>query len=205
MRTSSFVAALTLAACGSTAKVSSPHPHDFVLTDGSTYEKNPDVKLAREYWIVIKTPDGKHAMLPRPDGDRRIVEECKAKGTLAPLFVDTGLCASATATTLSRVNGLTASEAMRVSTFLHERLRFTALAPDDASGRPASVDPYPLTSDLLDVCKRFPADREGALRAICDDELRWEEGGVRPAIARVYSVDETRVIADRLNDLYGVR
>lgn len=100
------------------------------------------------------------------------------------------------------MNALSPSEAIQVSTFLHARLRFEV---EDTPSSGAWVRPHALTTDLLDVCKTFPADRNGALRAICDEELRYENAGSRPAIARIRSLEECRVMAARLNDLYGIR
>lgn len=185
-----------LAGCASTPW--SPHPHDFVLEEGSRYEKNPDVTLKREYWIVVEQADGTHAMLPRPDGDRRIVEECTSGSALARLFEGARLCSPATSATLARVNALTDAEARQTSTFLHGKLRFTV------NERTPAVEPYPLTSDILDVCKTFASDRTGPLRAVCDRELRHESSGARPHVAYAYTPEEARALADRLNDLYGI-
>lgn len=201
-----FVLALATVACGasSSSSGSSPgpnHPHsrNFVLTEGQTYVKNPDVKLRREYWIIVRSTDGTSAMLPRPDGDPRIVEECTTNGPLASLFANASLCQSATQGTLDRVNRLTTSEAMQTSTFLHSKLRFVA---DAMAG--TGVAPFPLTDDLLDICKTFPEDRSGTLRSVCDEELKFENGGARPTIGRTYSADEAGVIAARLNEIYGI-
>lgn len=181
----------------------SPHPHDYAFIDGQTYEKNPDVKLAREYWIIGVAKDGTRFMLPRPDGDRRIVEECRTKGPLAPLFEDAQLCTSATQASLARVNALTAAEARQVSTFLHERLRFVV---EQSANVPPRVEPFALTSDLLDVCKTFPADRNGVMRATCDRLLGNEASSSgAPEIGHAFSLEECRVIAGRLNELYGIR
>jgi hypothetical protein len=189
------------AADGAAAPVS-PHPADFVLVDGQTYEKNPDVKLAREYWIIGVAKDGTRFMLPRPDGDRRIVEECSKKGPLAALFEGAQLCTSATQASLARVNALTAAEARQVSTFLHARLRFEV---EEGPNVPPHVDPYPLTSDLLDICRTYRADRDGVLRATCDHLLGNEmSSSGAPEIGHTLSLEECRIIATRLNELYGI-
>jgi hypothetical protein len=198
-----------LAACASktgadaAATPANPHPSDYTFVEGQTYEQNPEVKLAREYWIIGVAKDGTRFMLPRPDGDRRIAEECRTRGPLAPLFEGAQLCASATQASLARVNALTASEATQVSTFLHQRLRF---AVEVSEGAPPRVEPYALTSDLLDVCKTFPADRGGVMRATCDRLLgnQMSSSGA-PEIGHVLSLDECGIIAARLNELYGIR
>ena len=200
-----LVAMLTCGAAGCTnPKPDHPHAQNFVLGDDDTYVKNPDVKLSREYWIVVRSENGSHAMLPRPDGDPRIVEECTTKGPLAPLFESAALCQSASQATLGRVNALTAAEAMQTSTFRHAKLRFVAKEATSELDSPR-VEPFPLTDDLLDICKTFPSDRDGTLRAICDEELHYENESERPAIARRHSIEECRVIATRLNELYGVQ
>ena len=181
-----------------------PHATNFALTDGYTYEKNPNVKLAREYWIIVADPNGSRAMLPRPDGDPRVVAECVANGPLAATLRNAQLCSQATSETLARVNALSPAEAVQVSTFLHEKLRFAANEGDAEKGIAPSAQPYPLTDDILDVCKAFPADRSGALRERCDEEFKYEGASARPSIARVYSVEDARALAARLNDLYGI-
>lgn len=194
--------AFVLFACndvGTSRKADYPHASNYVLTNGQTYVKNPDVKLRREYWIIGRATDGTHFMLPRPDGDPRIVEECTTNGPLASLFANASLCQSATQGTLDRVNRLTASEALQTSTFLHSKLRFVA----DASAG-TGVAPFPHTDDLLDICKTFPDDRNGTLKGVCDEELKYENGGARPTIGRVYTADESRVIAARMNEIYGI-
>jgi hypothetical protein len=180
-----------------------PHAREYTLEEGQTYVKNPDVKLRREYWIVVRAKDGKHFMLPRPDGDPRIVQECTTNGPLAEMFANADLCVSATAATIFRVNGLTASEAMQTSTFLHGKLKFVVVGGGGEPGG-ARVEPFPHTDDLLDICKTFPDDRNGTLKGVCDEELRYENGGERPAIARSYTADECNVMAKRLNEIYGI-
>jgi hypothetical protein len=175
-----------------------PHAGDVVLTDGQAYEKNVEVKLAREYWIIIRSEDGTRAMVPRPDGNEQIVAECTSRGPLEPLFRGAALCAPADQRTMARVNAMTADEAIRTSTFLHERLRFVAKAE-------GGVTPFVWPSDVRDVCARFPAERGGVLRSICDEEARAEESGMRTASFRQYAPDESRAIADRVNELYGIR
>ena len=187
---------MMLAACAPVAV--SPHPHDVALEDGQRYEKNVDVTLKREYWIVISDPSERFFMVPRPDGDPRVVAECARGGELAALFANAKLCESATQATLARVNGLSRDEAMKASTFLHRKLAF--VASEDGT----RVEPYPLVTDVLDVCKTYGVDRAGALKNVCDTELGYEGKGDRPAIATLYTREESTVLAARLDDLYGV-
>ena len=187
---------LGLAACA--PRAAGPHPQDFVLEEGQQYEKNADVALQREYWIVVSAEDGTRFMLPRPDGDPRVVAECGRGTPLAATFQNAKLCESANGQTLARVNALSKAEAMKTSTFLHGKLAFVV------SGDRTRVEPYPLASDLLDVCKTYPDERSGALRSVCDDELRYESANGRPSIARSSSAAENAAITSRLNDLYGI-
>jgi hypothetical protein len=199
-----FVLALAIAACdpaGSSRNTEYPHSSNYVLTDGQTYVKNPDVKLKREYWIIARLEDGNHAMLPRPDGDPRIVEECATKGPLASMFQNAALCQTASQSTLARVNALTAEEALKTSTFLHGKLRFVVT---EGAGVPPRVEPFAHTDDLLAICKTFPSDRDGVLKSVCDEEFRFENASSRPSIARVYTAEECGAIAPRLNELYGI-
>lgn len=189
------------------AEPASPHPPEYApLTDGQTLEKNPDLKRAREYWIIVVAKDGTRFMLPRADGDPRIVEECRSKGPLAPLFEGAQLCARASGASPARANALSASEARQVSTFLHQRLRFVVEGSADVPTDPPRVVPYAFTSDLLDVCRTFPADRAGVMRATCDHVLGNEmsSSGWSYVEGRVFSLDECRVIAGRLNELYDI-
>lgn len=206
LRAGALFAPLLLSAVlsGCAQEASHPHATNFTLTDGYTYEKNPNVKLSREYWIIVADPNGSRAMLPRPDGDPRVVAECVANGPLAATLRGAQLCSPATSETLARVNALTADEAVRVSTFLHEKLHFSANEGDAQKGIAPSVQPYPLTDDILAVCKAFPVDRSGALRERCDEELKYENASARPSIARVYSVEDAKALATRLNELYGI-
>lgn len=187
-----------LAACASEEEPPrSPHPYDHVLTEGQRHVPNPDVTLRREYWLVVQDERrGTFAMAPRPDGDPRIAAECATKGPLAAMFEGAALCRQASATTVARVNALTRDEAMTTSTFLHARLRFVT-----AFG---GVEPYPLRTDIIDVCRSSPAARAGALRSLCDEELYWAEQELRPAIARSYTPEEAAALAAELNALYGI-
>jgi len=75
-------------------------------------------------------------------------------------------------------------------------LRFEVEQSDGVSLR---VEPFALTSDLLDVCKTFPADRGGVMRATCDHLLGNEmSSSGAPEIGHEFSLDECRVIAARL-------
>jgi hypothetical protein len=198
--------AFVLAACTASDDLG-PHPHDHPGVSGRHYEKNPSVALAREYWIIsVDTDRGTRAMLPRPDGDRRIVRECEANGPLAAFFRSAALCASASSTeAVERINALTRDQALRISTFLHEKLYFVSEdRGEEGLPQAADVNPHPLTSDILDVCKTFESDRAGALRELCDYEQERQASGGGGHMARGMSTDEARALAARLNELYGI-
>ena len=89
-----------------------------------------------------------------------------------------------------------ARASLRWRAALHERIAGVARARE----RPH------LTSDLLDICKKYRADRDGVLRATCDHLLGNEmSSSGAPEINHVLSLEECRVIANRLNELYGIR
>jgi len=70
---------------------------------------------------------------------------------------------------------------------------------EQSDGVSLRVEPFALTSDLLDVCKTFPADRGGVMRATCDHLLGNEmSSSGAPEIGHEFSLDECRVIAARL-------
>ena len=195
----SLFLSLFVAALGCTQQVdASPLPLDFQLEADQHHVKNPDISLKREYWVVVS--DGqKYFMFPRPDGADAIARECTANGPMASTFRAASLCAPAGSTSeVNRVNALSQSEAFTVSTFLHARLRF-AVGEDRIT-----ISPYPLLSDVVEICKSYPKERLAKLETVCNRELGYEKGGARPAIYIAYSADEASTLSALLNDWYGV-
>jgi hypothetical protein len=108
------------------------------------------------------------------------------------------LCEQATsAGAVERINGMTADEALEVSTFLHDHLKFQR----DSQ----AITPFPYTSDVLAVCHAFPDLAQAALHDRCADETTAaERGGARPSIFRSWTTDELASLPSALNRLYGV-
>jgi hypothetical protein len=206
MRASIFAfLGLGLAACSATPEPSTPgvpHAHnpkapDLALGEGDAYVKNPAVRLPLEYWIVLSTKDGAHALFPRPDGAPAIAAECAAQTEMGRSFEAAALCAPAqTEEAVRKVNGLSREQAMQVSSFLHERLEFRRVGE--------AIEPFPMTSDVLAVCRQIPALRGGAMKARCDEEERYALGGARPSIFRVWTEAELDALPPALNEIYGV-
>jgi hypothetical protein len=180
-----------------------PHPHDIVLGAENHYEKNPNVTLAREYWIIITTTGGNYALFPRPDGDPSIVAECERGTPLAALFRNAALCEGArSAETADRVNALTLDEALQTSTFLHSQLVFSVQTVKSFSGDRTAIVPYPLYSDTIDICHAYTGDDGGVLNSVCDEERRSENG--EPLARHIRSEAENTALASHLNALYGI-
>jgi hypothetical protein len=169
---------------------------EWARSGGGTYEKNPEVTLAREYWAITVLPDGTRGLNPRPDGDPDVREECRAGGPLAEMFRRAELCESAASpAAAARVNALDATVARRTSTFLHSKLDFTL--------RAGIYPAYPAhNADLIAVCQRFPDDREGILRQYCDWVMTT---GARILAGPPLSAEGVRRVGEHLNAIYGIR
>lgn len=207
--TSAWIAALlvsafsALPACGSTttrtaATPVNPHPLDFSPEPESAYVPNDQVQLRRPYWLVYRASDGTHYMVPRPDGDPTLQQACAKGDPFAALLTEAKLCRSADSQeAVDRVNALSRDEALQVSTYLHAALRFEPGEGDTV--------PHALTSDIVDVCRTYTDDRRGALRAVCDRELERADQATRTDMAVNLSEEEVAALANRLNDLYGIK
>ncbi len=201
-----LLAALAVAGCSSTPDAAAPKAEegenpkapDVVFTDGEVYVKNSAVKLPREYWIVFRLRDGRHAMFPRPDGAPAIATECASGSALGERFRKNALCEQAGSDeAVGRVNGMTLDDALEVSTFLHEHLKFRRESE--------AIAPFPYTSDILAVCRAFPDLASTALEERCTDEIAAaEKGGARPSIFRSWTTDELASLPGALNRLYGI-
>lgn len=200
------VLALSSTACSSAPDAGAPRTEDnpnpkapdLAFVDGEVYVKNPAVKLPREYWIVFRLRDGRHAMFPRPDGAPAITSECKSGSELGEQFRKISLCEPASSDqAVQRINAMSSEEALKVSAFLHEGLKFRR--EGDA------IVPFPYTSDVLAVCHAFPELASTALKDRCDDEVAAaEKGGARPSILRSWTEAELGALPDALNRLYSV-
>jgi hypothetical protein len=194
----SALATFAMASAGCVAaRPQSPKPLDLVLEEGSEYVPNRTVTLPREYWVVIRSPRGATYMFPRPDGRPELTAACTKGDAFAAELQDYRLCnAAASAADVNRVNALPEALAMRVSTRLHETLRFHR----EKDG----IDPFPYNTDVVAVCERDAAARNGFLKARCDRELAAKDGGDRAAIAYAWTEGELAELPSRLNALYGI-
>lgn len=185
-------------ACAASAPVESPKPYDIAAQDGYTFEKNEDVKLAREYWTILRGPNDAYALVPRPDGAAPIAEECGRGTALAKRFERASLCRTATsAADVERVNALSREDARAVSSFLHGGLRFRR------EGQ--TIVPHPLTSDIIEICKASESLREGELADVCAFEMQHADPGVpRPDIGYVFTERDLEHLPAALNALYGI-
>lgn len=189
---------LTLSALviGCNLQPESPKPHSLVLDDGSEYVPNPELAGKREYWVVIRAANGRASMFPRPDGASELGEACSANDAFAQELQRNALCQAAPSQeAVTRVNALDLNFALRVSTYLHQRLYFKRIGDN--------VAPYPYADDLLPVCKQNPSARATSLKAICDRELEAEASGSRDDIWYGYTASELETLPPLLNALYG--
>lgn len=196
-----FLAALTFAigaqGCATTSHPQSPKPLDLVLEEGSAYVPNSAVTLPREYWVVIRSPAGAAYMFPRPDGRPELTAACAKSDAFAAELRDYRMCAAASSSAdVARVNALPMDLAMRVSTRLHQTLRFRREGDH--------VEPYAYNTDVVAVCERDAAARNGFLKARCDRELRARDSGDRTAEFLMWTEAELTELPSRLNALYGI-
>lgn len=196
-----FVSAGTFAlgaqGCAATSRPPSPKPLDLVLEEGSAYVPNGAVTLPREYWVVIRSASGSASMFPRPDGRPELAQACARGDAFAAELRDHALCAAAASSTdVARVNALPMDLAMRVSTRLHQTLRFRREGD--------RVEPYAYNTDVVAVCERDAAARSGFLKVRCDRELRARDSGERTAEFLVWTEAELTELPARLNALYGI-
>ncbi len=196
-----FVSAATFAlgaqGCALSSRPTSPKPLDLVLDEGSAYVPNRAVTLPREYWVVIRSAGGPAYMFPRPDGRPELAAACAESGTFADDLRSYRLCAAAASQAdVERVNALPMDLAMRVSTRLHQTLRFRREGDH--------VEPFPYNTDVVAVCERDAAARGGFLKVRCDRELRARDSGERTADFLAWSEAELTELPARLNALYGV-
>lgn len=196
-----FLAAGTFAigaqGCAATSHPQSPKPLDLVLEEGSAYVPNSAVTLPREYWVVIRSPAGAAYMFPRPDGRPELTAACAKNDAFATELRDYRLCAAAASSAdVSRVNALPMDLALRVSTRLHQTLRFRREGDH--------VEPFAYNTDVVAVCERDAAARSGFLKARCDRELRARDSGDRTAEFLMWTEAELTELPSRLNALYGI-
>ncbi len=189
--------ALGAQGCAASSPPQSPKPLDLSLDEGSAYVPNGAITLPREYWVVIRSASGSASMFPRPDGRPELSAACTKGDAFAAELRDYRMCApAASSADVARVNALPMDLAMRVSTRLHQTLRFRREGDH--------VEPFAYTTDVVAVCERDAGARTGFLKARCDREIRARDSGVRTAEFLVWTEAELTELPARLNALYGV-
>jgi hypothetical protein len=162
--------------------------------DDSTWLPDCQNPLQREYWRVFAVSAASAYTIPRLDGEPRLQPACTdAAHPMAALVSLYGLCASATnEAEVRRVNDMAPVDALALTHFLHGELRFTV-----PSGGVA-VDPWPIPSDVLDVCSQ----RSGAVSSELNDNC----DRIRKGFDTGYMLSETSAVelAVGLNSLYGI-
>ncbi|MBP9113383.1 MAG: hypothetical protein KBF88_11290, partial [Polyangiaceae bacterium] len=148
-------------------------------------------------------------MLPRPDGADAIVEECASKGPNATRFESLYLCEEPESaasnkyqTYLSVINNLSMDDALLISTFLHQTLRFEATKRDEFSGTTYyDVWPYVHERDWIEICKTgAPVFSQGNVKRECERASSTSKNMVSYA----YAKEEAEGVAKAMNSLYGI-
>lgn len=170
----------------------------FALSEGDTVVENAKTGLARTYWAVVRSKEGSHYLLPRPDGASALAKACEASTPLATQLEGHALCKSADSeAAVAKVNALDEALALEVSTVLHRELSFRREGE--------SITPSPLGRDLLELCRTNDELSQGAMKERCAEELKYADGGARPAIFRMWTEAELEAVPPALNALYGVK
>lgn len=155
--------------------------------------------LRREYWRVFLNSARSAYTIPRLDGEPALQPACRDAGhALAPLVQRYGLCAAAeNAQQVARVNDLAPADALALTHFLHQGLRFVA------GGQGVGIVPFPIPSDIIDACALHPAMNSAALADICAREADRLRNGFD--IALTYQGPGGVELAARLDELYGIK
>ena len=117
-----------------------PGPNDVYL---------PDCKLAlkRSLWRVFVQESGQSYVIPRPDGLGLKMGFCGDDEPLRELFEANGLCSEFGDPNI--LNAMEPTDALRITSALHSRLRFEAVLAGDT----AQVDPFAPPADVQAVCQ----------------------------------------------------
>ena len=150
---------------------------------------------AREYYRISLVTETAAALVPRPDDE--LATACKTTSQLTEIAQRAGLCdvAVSEGPFVERINRLPIEDALRVKRVLERSLRFAA--HEDERGDYWYVWPFPNKSDVTAICAR--PNRAGLSKDICwfwSPEHTTEE-------MRFFAEDDTKLLAKRLNELYG--
>lgn len=158
--------------------------------------KNP---LLREYWRVFARGPNSASTIPRPDGEELLQPACAGPAhELAEIVKRYGLCEQATSSEqVEIVNSMKPADALAVTHFLHGQLRFVA------DTKAMSIRPYAIPAEIIEACDLHPGRNSQALNEMCDREKdRWNSGS---GVGFYYTGPGAVELAERLNELYGVR
>ena len=147
------------------------------------------------YVVAVEAGGRASALVPRPD--RELAASCKTSNELTEIAQRAGLCGLAVSEGpfVDRINRLPIEDGVRVRRFLERTIRFTASRDSEGAW---SVSPFPNKRDVTTVCQR--KDRSGLSEALCEfyspqhltEEMQYFHEG------------DTKLLAQRLNELYGV-
>lgn len=166
---------------------------------GDTYLPDCRAPLDREYWRVFARSPESAYIFPRPDPSGLAAGICDGDDEdLARLFDRNGLC---TETADPRVvDDVSPADALAIARALHERLVFEAV---DAGGGTWTIRPTPMDDDLAAACE-LPAADVGAVKSVCAVYTMRIDGDACLDIGALPSAEEAPILAEALNQLYGV-
>jgi hypothetical protein len=153
--------------------------------------------LAREYYRVFARSGTSAYTMPRLDGASGLQPACMDdEHELAPLTQKYLLCESASSSAdVERVNDMLPEDALAITHFLHERLKFD-IGPGDRG-----ISPSPFRTDVVDACE-LRARRSEELEAICERERARLRAGTDEGFT--YDGQGAVQLVARLNELYGI-
>lgn len=153
--------------------------------------------LTTDYFRVFAQADGTAYMIPRPDGWSYLAEVCAdASHELHAIVEEYELCEPATEETVDLVNAMDPADALAVAHYLNDRVVFVAHAD--------GVSPYVIPTDIVLACQQDEAFRNGPLKDRCDFEIECVQTGVCPSIGWTHIGEEGRILADKMNEMYGI-
>jgi hypothetical protein len=147
-------------------------------------------------YVVART-DGTQAaaLVPRPDTE--LAGSCTTKNELSDIARRAGLCdvPVSEGAFVERVNQLPIEDALRVKRFLELELRFEAIEEQAGWWK---VWPFPHKHDVTAICTRV--GRGGLSEDLCEF---WSPQHMTEEM-RFFSEADTKLLAQRLNELYGL-
>jgi hypothetical protein len=165
--------------------------------DGSKWLPDCKNTLAREYYRVFARSETSAYTIPRLDGAAGLQPACAdADHKVAWLVEKYSLCESASsAAAVERVNGMLPTDALTLTHFLHERMKFVIGAEE------RGISPAPFRTDVVDACALGEND-SAELEAICERERERLQAGTDEGIE--YEGSGAVELVARLNELYGI-